>query len=135
MKKLFTTAYSDRGLSFALLLLRLVCGGLMIPHGFNKLIHFAAKSHTFSDPFHIGHASSLVLVIFAEFFCANFVTAGLLTRLACLPLIITMSVVVFHIKHGAITGDGEVAALYLAGFITIIFAGPGKMSLDRLIGK
>ena len=135
MKKLFTTAYSDPGLSFAILLLRLTCGGLMVPYGFNKFTHFASKSQTFSDPLHIGHAPSLVLVIFAELFCAIFVGTGLLTRLACLPLIITMCVVVFHVHHGRITGDGEVAALFLAGFIAILFTGPGKISIDRLIGK
>lgn len=135
MKKLFTTRYSDRSVSFAALIMRLVFGGLMIPYGFNKLFHFAKMSATFADPFHIGHSPSLILVIFAEFFCAIFVVLGLFTRPACIPLIVTMSVVVFHVNHGNIFGKGELATLYMAGFIALLFTGPGKMSLDRLLGK
>ena len=135
MKKLFSTKYSDKSVSFALLLLRLSLGGLMIPHGFKKLMSFAAKSASFSDPFHIGGPASMSLTIFAEFFCALFVLVGLMTRLATIPLIIAMSVAVFYSHHSQVFGDGEHAALYLAGYIALLFAGPGKISVDRLIGK
>src|SRR6185436_4769916 len=100
-----------------------------------KLVNFAAKSRTFSDPFHIGHPASLSLVIFAEFFCAIFIVAGLLTRLSCIPLIIAMSVALFMSHHGDVFGDGQEAALYLGGFIAILFMGPGRFSVDKLIGK
>jgi putative oxidoreductase len=135
MKKLFSTKYSDNSISFALLLLRLSMGGLMIPHGYKKLMNFAAKSSSFTDPFHIGGAASMSLVIFAEFFCAVFIVLGLMTRLATIPLIIAMSVAVFIAHKGEIFGDGEHAALYLFGFIVLLFTGPGKISMDKLIGK
>lgn len=135
MKKLFSTKYSDKSVSFALLLLRLSAGGLMIPHGFKKLMNFAAKSPAFSDPFHIGGPASMSLTIFAEFFCAIFVLAGLMTRLACIPLIIAMSVAVFYAHHGQVFGDGQDAALFLTAYIALLFTGPGKISMDRLIGK
>ncbi len=107
----------------------------MIPHGYGKLISFASRSSTFADPFHIGHPTSMALVIFAEFFCAVFVLLGLFTRLACIPLIVTMSVAVFHAHNGAIFGKGELPALFLAGYIALLFTGPGKISMDKLIGK
>ena len=135
MKKLFSTKYTDRSISFSLLLLRLSLGGLMLPHGFNKLLNFAAKSPAFSDPFHIGGPASMSLTIFAEFFCAIFILLGLMTRLASIPLIIAMSVAVFISHHGQVFGDGEKAALYLAGYLALLFSGPGKFSMDRLIGK
>ena len=136
MKKLFSTKYSANAFSFAVFILRVACGGLIVlNHGYDKLIHFAEKSHTFRDPFHIGHASSLSLVIFAEFFCGILVLIGFLTRLACIPPIIAMSVVVFYVNQGQVFGNKETAALFLAGFITILFTGPGKISLDKLIGK
>ncbi len=135
MKKLFSTKYSDRSVSFALLLLRLSLGGLMIPHGYDKLMSFAAKSSGFSDPFHIGGPASMSLTIFAEFFCAVFIVLGLMTRLACIPLIATMSVALFYAHHGQIFGDGEHAALYLMGYTALLFTGPGKISMDKLIGK
>jgi putative oxidoreductase len=135
MKKLFSIKYSDNGITFATLVLRLAMGGLMIPHGFKKLMNFAAKSATFTDPFHIGHPTSMALVIFAEFFCAVFIVMGLFTRLACIPLIIAMSVAVFSAHKGDVFGEAEHAALYLLGYIALLFTGPGKASLDKLIGK
>ena len=135
MKKLFNTKYSDKSVSFALLLLRLSLGGLMIPHGFKKLMAFAAKSSGFSDPFHIGGPASMSLTIFAELFCAVFIVLGLMTRLACIPLIVVMSVALFYSHHGQIFGDGEHATIYLVGYIALLFTGPGKISVDRLIGK
>ncbi len=135
MKKIFSTKYSDRSLSFALLLLRLSLGGLMLPHGFKKLMNFTAKSSGFSDPFHIGGPASMGLTIFAEFFCAILIVLGLMTRLACIPLIIAMSVVVFYSHNGQLFGEGEHAALFLFGFVALLFTGPGKISVDKLIGK
>jgi putative oxidoreductase len=107
----------------------------MIPHGYKKLLSFATKSSGFSDPFHIGGPASMSLTIFAEFFCAILIVVGLMTRLACIPLVIAMSVALFYSHHGELFGDGEHAALYLAGYIALLFTGPGKISLDRMIGK
>ncbi len=135
MKKLFSIKYTDNGISFATLLLRLALGGLMIPHGYSKLISFASKSSSFADPFHIGHATSMSLVIFAEFFCAVFIVLGLFTRLACIPLIIGMSVALFYIHNGDFFGKGELATLFLFGYLALLFTGPGKVSLDKFIGK
>ncbi len=135
MKKLFSTKYSDNSISFALLLLRLSLGGLMITHGFKKLMNFAAKSANFADPFGIGGPASMSLTIFAEFFCAIFILIGLMTRLACIPLIIAMSVALFMSHDGKIFTEGEMAGLYLLGYIALFFTGPGKISMDRLIGK
>jgi putative oxidoreductase len=135
MKKLFSTKYSDTSVSFALLVLRLASGGLMIPHGYNKLVNFASKSSGFVDPLHISGPASMSLAIFAELFCATLILFGLMTRLASIPLIITMSVALFYSHHGKVFGAGEHASLFLAGFIVLLFAGPGKISVDRLIGK
>jgi putative oxidoreductase len=135
MKRLFSIKYSDNAISFTLLILRLALGGLMIPHGYNKLMHFASKSSAFSDPFHIGSTASLSLTIFAEFFCAVFIVLGLFTRLACIPLIINMSIAVFFAHKGDFFDTGEKATLFLAGFIALLFTGPGKVSMDRFIGK
>ena len=134
MKKLFSTKYSDNSIAFSLLILRLGMGGLMIPHGYSKLVKFGSMK-TFADPFHIGSTASLSMTIFAEFFCASLLVLGLLSRLACIPLIIAMSVAVFYAHKGDIFGEGASAALFLSGFIALLFSGPGKISLDRVIGK
>lgn len=135
MKKLFSTKYTDTSVSLALFVLRVSLGAMMLPHGYQKLMSFAANSAKFPDPFHIGGPASMALTIFAEFFCAVFIIMGLLTRLSAVPLIIAMAVALFFAHHGQVFGDGEHAALYLAGFIAILLAGPGKYSMDKLIGK
>jgi putative oxidoreductase len=135
MKKLFSIKYSDNGIAFATFVLRLALGGLVIPHGYSKLISFAAKSSTFADPFHIGHPTSMALAIFAEFFCGVFILLGFFTRFACIPLIISMAVAVFYAHKGDFFGQGETATLYMFGYVALLFTGPGKFSLDKLIGK
>lgn len=135
MKKLFSTRYSDNSISFSLLLLRLALGGLMIAHGFDKLTQFVTVAKTFPDPFHVGTTISLSLVIFAEFFCAVLLVLGLMTRLVTIPLIITMAVAVFMIHKSDFFGEAEHATLYLAGYIALLFSGPGKVSMDRMLGN
>ncbi|MCU7550800.1 DoxX family protein [Chitinophagaceae bacterium LB-8] len=136
MKKLFSIRCSDNSLSFAALILRIGAGSLiMVNHGLDKLMHFAQKAPRFADPFGIGTTTSLSMVLFAEFFCAVFIILGLFTRLACIPLIVAMSVALFYAHSGDFFGKGELAAIYLTCFITLLFTGPGKVSLDRFIGK
>ena len=136
MKKLFSTSTSDNAFSFAVLVLRLGAGSLMmINHGLDKLMHFAQKAPRFADPFHIGSTTSLSMVVFAEFFCAAFIVFGLFTRLACIPLIIAMSVALFFAHKGDFFGAGESAGLFLTCFIALLFTGPGKVSLDRFVAK
>ena len=136
MRKLFSTRYSENAFAFALLILRIGAGGLMLMnHGYDKLMHFSQRAHRFSDPFNIGSTTSYSLVLFAEFFCAAFIILGLFTRLAAIPLIITMGVVDWISHNGSFSGKGELPALFLAAFIAILFVGPGKVSIDRLIGK
>lgn len=135
MKKLFSTRYSDNGISFSLLLLRIALGGLMIAHGFGKLTQFVTVAKTFPDPLHLGTTISLSLVIFAEFFCAVLLVLGLMTRLVTIPLIITMAVAVFMIHKSDFFGEAEQATLYLAGYVALLFSGPGKVSMDRMLGN
>lgn len=136
MKGLFSTRCSDSAFSFAMLVLRVGAGSLMmVNHGFDKLMHFSAKAAHFADPFGIGSTTSLAMMVFAEFFCAVFIILGLFTRLACIPLIIGMGVALFYAHSGDFFGKGEAAGLFLVCFVTLLFTGPGKASLDNFIGK
>jgi putative oxidoreductase len=138
MKKLFSAKYSDNAVSVALFFLRVSAGAMLIPHGYLKIQKFNVFSSQFIDPFGIGTRLSLSLSIFAEFFCAILIIFGLLTRLACIPIIVNMAIAVFIAHHGRVfteNADGEHAALYLAIFLTLLITGPGKFSADRMIGK
>lgn len=139
MKKLFSTGTSDTAFNIATLILRLGFGLLLLLNfGYFKLTHYAQMQQQFGDPIGLGKSVSLALVVFAEFFCSAFVVLGLFTRLACIPIIITMAVAFFkvhHMTYSASPGTGQMALLFLLAFSVIILTGPGKVSLDRFIGK
>lgn len=63
------------------------------------------------------------------------IIAGLATRLAAIPPIITMSVAAFIVNVGEPFKSMEMALLYLIGFALISLPGPGRYSIDRLIYK
>ncbi len=112
--------------------MRVGFGILIIKRGFDKIFSLQYKFMNFMG---IGSRISLVLVIFAEFFCGILLTFGLFTRLACIPLIITVGVALFKAHNADFFGKGEVAALYLCGFLAILLAGAGRVSVDNMIGK
>jgi len=135
MRKLFSTKYSAGAFSAAMLILRLSFGILMMMHGYDKLINFSTLQHKFMNFMGIGSTMSLALVVFAEFFCSLFLILGLFTRLAAIPLIIATCVMVFKAHNAEVFGDGQTAALYLTGYIVLLLVGPGRVSVDSMIGK
>lgn len=135
MRKLLSTKYSAGAFSAAMLILRLGLGILMMAHGYNKLIHFGEMQHKFMNFMGMGSTMSLALVVFAEFFCSLFLVIGLFTRLAAIPLIIATCVMIFKAHNADIFGEGEHAALYLTGYLVLLFVGPGRVSVDSMIGK
>jgi putative oxidoreductase len=135
MKKLMSTNYSANAFNFAMLLHRLVFGVLMMGHGYDKLIGFSERKDTFMNFMGMGSTLSLILVIFAEFFCALFITLGLFTRLSVIPLVICMGVALGKAHNMEFFGDGGVAALYLSAYILILLVGPGKFSVDGFSGN
>jgi putative oxidoreductase len=135
MKKLLSIHYSAFAFNTSMLLLRVVFGILMMSHGYDKLVHFNERKSDFYNLFGIGSTSSLVLSIFAEFFCALFLIIGLFTRVVALPLVINMSVALFSIHNMDFFNTGEKATLFLAGFLTILFCGPGRVSVDGIASK
>lgn len=115
-----------------ILLLRICCG-LMLLHGWPKFVSFSEDSADWPDPFHIGSTASYALTVFAELFCTILLLLGLFTRLALIPLIILMLVIVFIIHSEDSLADREHAVMYLISYIALFFTGAGKYSIDKLI--
>ncbi len=136
MKKLLSTKYSASAFNTALFVLRVGAGLLMIiSHGYGKLVNFNQYSEKFVNFLGMGQTTSLVLAIFAEFFCAILLILGLFTRYAALILVINMAVAV-GIGHGYdIFGKAEMPTLYLLIFAVIFLVGPGKASIDGMVNK
>jgi putative oxidoreductase len=135
MSKFLSTKYSTGAFNFGMLILRVMSGILLMSHGYSKLVRFDHLQNVFTNFAGIGSTASLILIIFAEFFCGLFLVLGLFTRFACIPIIIGMCVVVFDANHGDIFGKAETGTLFLTAAITILFCGPGKISVDGMIGK
>ncbi|MCU0379820.1 MAG: DoxX family protein [Chitinophagaceae bacterium] len=135
MKKLLSTQYPGWAFNISMFLLRAGLGLLMIPHGYDKLVHFATYKKDFLNFLGMGGTISLALTVFAEFFCSIFLIMGLFSRLTVIPLIINMVVVIFQAHNGDIFGDGEHGSLFLIGYLAILLCGPGKASVDGIMGK
>jgi len=135
MKKLSYFGTSSGKTSFALLILRIVAGGLMLTHGIPKLLHFSEKADSFPDPLNIGIVFSLGLAVFAEVLCSLFLILGLWTRLTLIPLIITMIVAVFIVHQGDPFSSLEKGLMFLTIYVVLFIAGSGKFSVDYLIKK
>lgn len=117
-----------KGVSF----LRISIAALMLfGHGLPKLQNFSQIAGQFPDPLGVGSAASLGLVVFAEFFCALLVMLGVGTRLAAIPLIITMGMA-FFVIHGADPfAAKELALIYFLAFIGIFLTGTGQYPVAK----
>ncbi len=131
-KKLFIPSDDSDLTSMALLVVRLWFGlAMLFNHGFDKFAHFKDLVGTFPDPLGLGQEASLMMVIFAEVLGSLLLTVGLFTRVAAAVLVIDMFVAFLMVHKTAMQG-GELAFLYLAGYVTLLIAGGGLFSLDTI---
>ncbi len=121
-------------LDVGLLLMRVWAGlALFLAHGKDKLLNFSERAETFADPFGLGGAISLGLVVFAEVICALLLTIGLATRIVAIPLVISMLVATY--MHAVVWGDSfadyELALFFATAFAMFALTGPGRFSVDH----
>lgn len=129
-KPLITGKYSPN-IDLSLLIFRAGLGIMMLTHGYPKFQRLINGEFSFGDPLGLGVEASLILAVFAEFFCTILVTLGLFTRYAAIPIMFTM-VVAWQVVHSDDSfGTQEKSALYFLCFLIILISGPGKYSLDK----
>jgi putative oxidoreductase len=129
------TTYRPMHTDLAILLVRLIFGGLFVYHGYTKLMAYDQILPIFGDIIGIGSKLSLNLVIFAELVCGFLVAVGFLTRLAVIPILITMIVVCFIAHAKDPFQVKELPLFFLAMCIPVFIAGSGRLSVDGLIQK
>lgn len=136
IRKIFNPGDYPKNIDVTLLLLRLVSGSFMLVHGMSKFSTlFGDEPIKFADPIGIGETTSLVLTVFSEVFCALFLIIGFSTRLAAIPLLITMLVAALIVHSDDGFGKQELPLLYATIYIVIAIAGAGKISIDNWIYK
>ena len=117
-----------------LLIVRLSIAALMLTHGLPKLSKLMAGGEIkFANPIGLGPTVSLILVVFSEVFCSFLIAIGYKTRLATIPLIITMLVAAFITHYGDGIHKQEKALLYVLIYLMILIKNGGKFSLDNLL--
>lgn len=137
MKKLFSLSFIPLNSDLGLLLLRVLFGaGMAVLHGWPKLADFSGKFNSFPDPLGVSSEVSYVLAVGAELVGAIFLVLGFYTRFAALSLVITMGVAYFIVHGGHLTGprSGEMAAVYGAAYLALLFTGAGRYSMDAKRG-
>jgi putative oxidoreductase len=135
-KKIFAPGNDSFATSAGLLALRLFFGlTMVIHHGWDKLVTFKDKSAGFPDPMGVGHATSLGMTIFAEVVASSLLAIGLWTRFAALVLAFEMGVAFTMVHKLAMSGQmsGEMAFMYFGAYLTLLFAGGGKFSADKML--
>lgn len=131
MKNTYSTNLNLRNVDLGLLIFRIGISVLMFTHGIPKLIQFFGNEEiTFADPLGFGEVISFSFAVFAEFICSILILLGLGTRLAAIPLAITMGVAALIVLANDEFGIKELPLLYLTGYILLFLTGSGKYSLD-----
>jgi putative oxidoreductase len=136
MKKLIHVNDHSNLTDIALLLTRAGVAALMLTHGIPKLLMLLSGAPIqFPPVMGMSPELSLGLAVFAEVVCSVLILTGFATRLATIPLIITMLIAVTLIHAADPLAIKEPALLYLLAFIVLLFAGSGKYSIDYLLSR
>lgn len=134
MLKVLKLSFLPKSPDYGLLILRIALGfSMLLLHGRGKLLNFSATVEKFPALFGLPANVNLGLAIFAEVVCSTLLIAGLFTRLAALVLAATMGSAFFFVHKSALVGEhsGELAMVYLIAYVTLLFTGAGKFSVDR----
>ncbi len=118
--------------SMGLLILRIAMGGMMLTHGYPKLLKLFSAPDKFADPIGLGPEFSLFLAVLAEVLCAILLIVGAGTRFVAVPLLITMLVAAFIVHGDDPFKKQEFALLYASGYLTLLLTGGGKISVDGM---
>lgn len=134
MKKIISVKHSSVTADTALLIARVGIGVLMLTHGIPKLIMlFSGAPVQFPPIMGMSAEASLALAVFAEVICSIFLIVGFATRLAVIPIAITMLVAVLFIHSADPFAKQEPALQYLLVYLVLLFAGSGRFSFDYLL--
>jgi len=122
-----------------LLLGRLSVGLLFMSTGWGK-VHNIPKVTAFFERLGIpAPGFHAVLVGYSELLCGTALVIGLLSRLATIPLIVSMTVALLTAKradiHGIFDLVGQDEFTYWVMLVILAFFGPGRAAIDHAIGK
>ena len=119
------------------LLIRLTVGAVFIGSGFGKLDDLDKVTDFFTELGIVAPGLNATVVAYAELLGGMALTVGLATRLAALPLAMTMVVAILTALLPDVSSVFELVALsefaYLVMFVSLALTGPGRWSVDHLL--
>lgn len=136
MKRIINVGQTSSKIDIALLLARFGIALMMLTHGLPKMASlFSGNPVQFPPVMGMSPELSLGLTVFAEVFCSILLLVGFTTRLAAIPLMITMLIAVLVIHGADAFAKKEMAVHYLVAYIVLFIAGSGKYSIDYLLQR
>jgi len=126
----FLSPYSGTLLS----VLRIMSGLLLLQHGTTKYLGIPVGPMNNASPMTMSGVAGVIELVFGAL-----LVVGLFTRLSAF-IVSGMTAVAYFYAHAArsfypILNGGELAVLYCFVFLYIAAAGPGPLSIDRLLGR
>jgi putative oxidoreductase len=100
-----------------------------------KLKNYWEGQNSLSRLIGLGSESGLLLATLTEVICSFLLALGLLTRLAVIPLSITMVVAAFIFNADQAFIVKEKAILYLIVYFFLLVTGAGKYSMDHQLAQ
>ena len=152
MKEFIFSRPGDKQVDVGLLLMRVgIPAALFVRHGWEKVSGFNHMLAFQMDPLHIGVYPTMAFATLSDGICTLLIILGLFTRTAAAVIVISLSVVFvtmenalgiipssYHLTQStppppSSADHVELTFIYLIFFLGIVFAGPGRYSLDRLL--
>lgn len=119
---------------FFLSVFRVAVGLAFLQHGTTKYLSFPVTRMSGVEPFSMAGVAGMI-----ELVCGALIVLGLFTRFAAFLASGTMAVAFFmvHYPQGIypILNGGELAMVYCFSFLYLTAAGPGPVSLDRILRR
>jgi putative oxidoreductase len=136
MKKILSVNQTNKTIDTALLIARVGIAAMMLTHGIPKLMMLLSGAPVqFPPVMGLSAELSLGLAVFAEVIGSLLILTGFATRLAAVPLIITMLVALLSIHVTDPFQKQEPALQYLLVYVILFFAGSGRFSLDYVLQR
>jgi len=131
--------------SMVSLILRLTLGGVLLPHGYQKITNFNNVLYHLQHDYQVPAFLSVVAIL-TEFIAPLLLVVGFRTRIMALLLVLLMTGAIVmgnHLQHGFFMnwfgnqkGEGFEYHLLAIGIgLAIITLGSGKWSVDALLFK
>lgn len=108
---------------------------LIIVHGLKKVGIGVAEAEKVPNPYHLPEIINQFFATGANIICPLLIIIGAFTRFAVIPILIVTVSGYFVVHRTDNLHVRDIPFMYALSFIVVLLLGPGKYSIDYLIGK